>query len=86
MGIAVCITKVEKLFSDMNAELHLNFCDANSNAHFWIALDLEELHHQQPQSLITVSFIYTDELVPNVLGITIHQYQTRNRLTQYTCN
>ena len=61
-----------------NQELLYDFSNICSNVHFWIALKLEELRHQQTQSLSTVLFIYTDELVRNVFGITVRQYRNRN--------
>jgi len=47
-----------------------------SNVHYWMALVLKELRHIQTQSLNTALFIYTDELVPNVLGIAPTSFST----------
>jgi len=59
----------------------LNLSGVHGNAYFWIALELEELCHQQIQSLNTALLIHTDELVPNVLGITLRQYKICKQLT-----
>jgi len=55
-------------------ELHLNSSDICSNVHLRIALELEEIRHQQTQSLNAALFIHTDKHVPNPLGISLRKY------------
>jgi len=64
-------------------ELLLNFNDIRKIVHFWIALELE-LRRHHTRSLNTALLLHTDELVPNVPGITVRQYQICNRLIQRT--
>jgi len=44
-------------------ELHLNSSDICSNVHLRIAVEFEEIRHQQTQSLSTALLIHTDEFV-----------------------
>jgi len=56
----------------------------HNSVHFWIKLELEEIRRQQAQSLNISLFLSTDEIVPNVLCVTVRQYQMHNHLTQPT--
>jgi hypothetical protein len=48
------------------------------------ALDWTTLHHQQTLLLNTALFIHNAALAPNVLGISLRQYQIYNQVTQRT--